>query len=325
MNPQIAMIVITDDTFETCRRSTEYLSLQTIVDKVELVVVCPSSRRLEADTALLESFGTHRIVEVGQSVSTGQMLAAGVRSAESPYVFYVEEHNFPPPETAERVLAFIAEGNKVAVGLSMRPANPGLVAWAHLYGQFGHAVSPIESGEVVRLGGHHAVYSREILLDYGHELEDLLDNEAVLHEELRHRGVKLFIFGGVVVPHVQVSDFRTYLRHEYIAQRIFGSARASVLGWTPLRRLVYVLGSPLIPFLRTWRVLVNIRRTGRNRELLPQIIPVVVAGNIAGAIGEAMGYVFGSRPKDVSDRLEIELDRYAFVNKTDRERPKVPS
>jgi hypothetical protein len=245
-DPAVAAIIATDDDFEVCRRTIEYLALQTVVDRMEMVVVCPSASRLNPDMDLLARFGSHRIVEVGQTLTTGQVQSAGILAATSPYVMYFEEHSFPPPETLERALAVLEGTDLAALGFAMLPANPGLVAWAHLYLQFGQVAAPFASGEVDRLGGHHAIYRRDALAGYGPALADLMSNEAILHEDLRRRGTRMYVLGDVAIPHVKISDLASLMTHEFVSQRIYGETRAAFLEWSPLRRAAYVLGAPLI-------------------------------------------------------------------------------
>jgi hypothetical protein len=283
-----------------------------------LVIVCPSRERLNPVMQEVQQFGSYQIVETGVALSSGQMIAEGVRAARAPAVFYIEEHNFPPPNTAEVAIRELIMNGRPAVGFPMVPANPGLVAWAHIYGQFGTVVAPVKPGPTRRCGGHHAAYRKNVLIEYGSYLTDVMNNEAVLHEDFERRGVEIYLSSDVVIPHVQVSDFATYVRHEYIAQRVFGAARARVMDWSLGRRLLYITGAPLIPIVRLLRSIGNIRRTGRTGELLPQIIPVMLCANVSGAVGEAMGYIFGANAHHNSDRMEIELDRFAFVNETDR-------
>ena len=317
---KLAAILVTDDSYTTMQRSIGSLLKQTVIDQIELVMVCPRRDRLLPAMDEVEQFGSYQIVETGVALSSGQMMAEGIRAARSPAVFYFESHHFPPPNAAEVAIRELVERGRPAVGFAMLPANPGLVAWAHLYGQFGPVVSPVKAGPVNRLGGHHAAYRKEVLLEYDSDLSDLLDNEAVLYESFGKRGVELYLVSDADIPHIQVSDFASYLRHEYLAQRIFGAARAKVLRWSLGRRLLYVAGAPLIPFLRLRRSVADIRRTGRSRELLPQIIPVMFFANVAGAIGEAMGYAFGDKLQHKVGRMEIELDRNAFVSEADRAR-----
>lgn len=317
---KLAAILVTDDRYTTMQRSISYLLKQTVIDQIELVMVCPRRDRLMPAIDEVEQFGSYQVVETGAALSSGQMMAEGIRASRSPAVFYFESHHFPPPNTAEVAIREVVERGRPAVGFAMLPANPGLVAWAHLYGQFGAAVGPVKAGPVKRLGGHHAAYRKDVLMEYDSVLSDLLDNEAVLYELFGRRGIELYLVSDADIPHMQLSDFASYFRHEYLAQRIFGAARARVLRWSLGRRLLYVAGAPLIPFVRLRRSVADIRRTGRSRELLPQIIPVIFCANVGGAIGEAMGYAWGDRARHKVRRMAIELDRYAFVSEADRAR-----
>ena len=320
----VAALIATDDDFEVCRRTLEYLAQQTVVDQMEMTIVCPSIERLNPDLDLLSRFGSHRIVEVAGLLTTGHFLAAGILAATAPYVMYFEEHNFPPPETLERALAVLEGTDRVALGFAIVPANPGPVAWAHLYLQFGQVVAPIASGEVDRLGGHHAIYRRDALIRYGAALPDLMSNEAILHEDLRRRGTQMYVLGDVAIPHVQVSDLSSLVKHDFIVQRIYGETRANFFGWSPLHRAVYVLGTPLIAPLRIARAYRHVRRSGRGIQFFLRILPALTLAALAGAAGEALGYVVGAGKSDRSTRLTMELDRYAFVNDLDQAGPKKP-
>ena len=316
--PSLSMIMITDNTYEVCRRTISYLLQQTAIDQIELIIVGESRERINPDENELGQFHSYQIVEVGKVTSIGKAEAAGVLAAKAENVTYVEEHGFPPPNLAEVLIREMTEGGHVAVGWGMAASNPGLVAWAHLYGQFGEAVAPILSGPATRLGGHHGAYKKSLLVEYGNELHHVVGCEAVLYADLERRGIKMHITGDVVGLHTQISDFRSYAVHEFIAQRAFAAARVDVMNWSIWRRLLYVAGSPLIPFLRVRRSLHHIRRTGRSRELMPQIAFVMLAANVAGALGEAMGYLFGAEERVLTQRMAVELDRYSYVRESDR-------
>ena len=40
---------------------------------------------------------------------------------------------------------------------------------------------------------------------------------------------------------------------------------------------------------------------------------------LSGAAGEAVGYLFGAGKDTLTQRLDIELDRFSYVNQADRE------
>jgi hypothetical protein len=313
--PDLSVIMVTPGRYSTCRKTISYLCAQTVRDRIELVIVAPSLAGLEADESELASFGGRQVVEVGDVVSSGDAMAAGIRAARAPVVVYAEEHSYPEPDWAE-ILIDEHRGSHAAVGCAMDNANPGAVSWASLFGQFGPVVVPARSGVATFLGGHHASYNRDVLLQYGDLLGQLMSNECALHIDLRRRGYQLYLSGEAVSHHVNISRARTYFSLELMGQRGFAAARAKAGEWSVLRRAVYVAASPLIPLIRLRRIVHDVRRTGRGRELLPRILPIVVPALWCGAVGEALGYVAGAGSP--AKRTEIELDRYAYVRDRDR-------
>lgn len=318
-SPKISLIVVTDDTYATVKRTVSYLHKQTAIADVELIVVCSSAKDLNADMEDLERFGSHQIVERPSAFASGQFMASAIAAARAPAVMYLEEHNFPPPLTAEIAIKELVDNERPALGFAMEPSNPGIVAWAHLYGQFGLAVAPVKSGPAYRFGGHHAAYRKDTLMHYGDDLGSLMSNEAVLHEDMRQRGIPMYITSEVVIPHTQISDFSMLVLQEYLAQRVYAAARKELMDWPIWRRMIYVAGSPLIAIKRLAIAIYHIFRTGRAIKLLLPTIPVMLVAHSAGAFGEAVGYIFGADEKVNADRMEIELDRYSFVNDTDKQ------
>lgn len=318
--PAVSVIALTSETYEMCRRSIGYVARQTIVDQIEMVIVCKDRAELAEDREALAGFHSVKIVELAELDSTGRALAEGVRQASAPIVFYVEEHNFFPPTLCEASVAEMERTGAPALGFAMLPANPGLVAWIHMYAQFGWVVDPVTPGFVDKLGGHHAAYRREILLDFGDDLAPLLGTENVLHEILHARGVRMYLTDQAVVPHVQISNYPNLLLHDFVSQRTYAAARMKTQGWSVMRRMVYAAGMPLLPFLRSVRILGHVIRTRRWRMLLPDALLLFFGVGIAGAAGEAMGYVFGYSNAAAAERFEIETHRYDFLRASDRDR-----
>ncbi|MEM6823885.1 MAG: hypothetical protein AAF566_02130 [Pseudomonadota bacterium] len=316
--PSIAFVLVTDGSFETCRRTTGYLRNQTIASEIELIIVGPSKEEMAVDYDFLTPFHSVQVVEFGPVTITGHASAAGVRVAEAEFVAYAEEHDYPPETLAETALAKLREGYP-AVGWALTNANPGLVSWAHLCLQFAPGVYPVPSGEVPRLTGHHAAYRKDMLLDYGDQLPDLMSSENVLQMDLHARGEKLFMCGDVASAHVHVSNPWNLIMLEFYAQRGFAGVRIEVSGWGWPMRLLYALGSPLIPFKRTGIALEALRRDPeRSKAMMPQIVPVMFGVAVAGAVGEAIGYLFGGKEASYEKTNKFETDRFAFVAKRDK-------
>lgn len=316
--PQLSVFMITDSTYDVCARTVSYLAEQSIADRIELIIVGPSEAEMAPDYAVLSVFHSYNILEIGDVSWIGEAAAFAIRAATAPYVAYAEEHGFPPPDWAEILVRTFESGGYDAVGWAMMPANPGFIAWTHIYGQFGDAVAPVQSGPAIRLGPHHAAYRLEAMLELGDDLAQAFGNEGTLYPAFRRNGRTLYMTGETVTGHTQISDLASYIRLEFIGQRIYAAARVQVEAWPVWKRAFYVAGSPLIPFLRVYRSVMHILRTGRGRQLLPQAAVLLLVTNTVGTVGEVLGYIFGASDKQRSDRMEIELDRYAFVNDSDR-------
>ena len=136
----------------------------------------------------------------------------------------------------------------------------------------------------------------------------------------------MFIAGDAVSRHVNISSLKAYMHMDYLGQRSFASTRAKVGNWPWWKRVLYAGAAPLIPSIRLRRILADIRRTGRQDQLLPKIVGPIVLALLAGAWGEMLGYVFGG--SDCAQRkAPVELQRERFLSKEDgwsKERKQVP-
>ncbi len=315
--PLLSVVMVTPRSIQTCRRTIGYLGEQTIRQHVELVIVAPSRAQLELRDNELSEFHSWQLVELGRVHSTGTATAEGVRVARAPVVVYGEEHSYPEPQWA-RVLVERHREPYAAVGSAMGNANPQtLTSWAHLFGQFGPVVAPVTSGTTTWLAGHHTSYKRDALLGYGERLGEMLDNECALHIDLRERGHQLFLAGEAVSNHVNISRPSAYFRLDYLGQRGFAATRFRAGEWSLLRRFLYVAASPLLPLVRLRRIVRDIRRSGRAPQLLPRVLCIIIPALFCGAVGEAIGYLAGAGSGTSAEKLPMELNRHAYLQKGD--------
>lgn len=310
--------MVTPERYETCRPAISFLRKQTVREQLELVIVAPGRAKLELVESEVEAFGDFQIVEIGKIVSTGRAMAEGFRAARAPLVAYSEEHSYPEPHWAEAIIHAHA-GPYAAVGAVLGNANPrSLVSWAHLYGQFGPAVAPSQSGITNMLAGHHVSYKRQVVLQYGDMLGRMLEDECALFLDLRSRGHTLYRCGDAVSNHLNLTRAADFCLLDFIGQRGFASARAQAGRWSTARRVFYAAATPLVPFLRMRRSVRDIIRTGRARHLLPQVAAPMAAALLCGMAGEILGYLTEPSKQNSENRTEFELHREAFVSESDR-------
>jgi len=263
----------------------------------------------------VKDFLRYCIVEVGPINSTAKARAAGVRQASAPIVAFVEDHSYPAPGWAEALI----EAHRqpwAAVGPVLCNANPeSLTSWTNLLMEYGPWVNPREAKVMDHLPGHNGTYKRSHLLEYGPELEAMLETESILHWDLRAKGYQLYLEAKAKTNHLNFSSIFSSIFLRFYAGRLFASTRGRHWPW--FRRFFYFISSPLIPLVRLLRIIRELMRPGRPRQLLPRILPTLVIGLILDGAGEMMGYIFGggSAMEKLSD-MEFRRDR--FLNHSDR-------
>jgi hypothetical protein len=292
--PEMSVLLVTPDDYQTIRRTVRHLRAQTVAESLELLIIAPSRERLGLVEGETEGFQRVRVVEVGEIKRVAPAKVAGVAEATAPLVAFAEDHCYPEPEWAARLIAAHRQG-WAAVGPAMRNANPlSMVSWAGLYLNYGCCLGDAGAGAARNLPWHNISYRRELLLGYGTELAALLAVEGLLLDDLQARGHGLYFEAAAKTSHVNISRLSSWVIHAFWGGRLFGAARAREKGWSVWRRLAYICGGPLIPVVKLRRTVPNIYRTGRGRELMPRILPAMFAGLIPHALGEVTGYALGS-------------------------------
>jgi hypothetical protein len=297
-----------------CASVIQDLSRQSIAHDIELIVVATSRDGLTSEA--LAPFRSHQWILLRVVESIGVAMAAAVHAARAPYVTYAEEHATFDSRWAEALVAAHDRGY-AAVGFTMRNANPQtLTSWAHLYGQFGPSVDPVETSEVRLLAGHHASYRRARLLEYGELLPRMLEDEGALFLDLGAHGEALLMEGAAISYHINLSRLTAYMHLDFVGQRGFAAARALAGEWPAWKRLFYAAACPLVPAVRLKRILFHLRRTGRYRELMPRILLPILPALAVGAVGEALGYLSGAGTS-AAQKLGPELRRREFLSRRD--------
>jgi hypothetical protein len=290
--PELSVILITPDSFETIRRTVGCVVRQNVRDRIELIVVAPSDARIEIDEALVAPLAGVQVVRLPSLTPTGPARAAAIRAARAPIVAFGEEHCFPAPGWAEAFLS-AHRGVYAAVGPAMRNANPDtIVSWADLIIGYGPWLAPVLAGEREFLPGHNSSYKRSVLLEYGDRLDELMEAETVLMWDLRSKGHRLLLEPTAQAAHTNFGLWRPWIQVMFLNGRAFADTRSS--RWSLARRLVFAGASPLIPFVRLARTLGDARRLGRGWPFLARVVPTVGVGLIFDALGQMVGYALGA-------------------------------
>lgn len=312
--PLLSVILATPAGYRTIRKTVSHLRSQTAHSSLELVLVAPSQELLGLEVDQLKEFACYQVAEILKFQSIGQANAAGIRRATASIIALAEDHCFPDPQWAEKLIA-AHQGPWAAVGPGVRNANPNTaVSWADLFIGYGPWLTPSPSREVEFLPGHNTSYKREVLVGYGDQLDTMMEAETVLHWDLREKGHRLYMESTASAAHTNFSLWTSWIPAQFYNGRLFAGARArqKSLSW----RMVYVLGSPLIPGVRLWRIWTGLP----SKELKIRFfgcLHALIIGLAIDGVGQMVGYALGTG--NALDKVaRYEVDRFKHVREQDR-------
>lgn len=311
----MSVVLASPGDYTDIARTMEHLRAQTARELLEIVLVARSEPHLALGSGWAKGFWGQQVVALGEFRSIAQANAAGIGRARAPLVALVEDHSFPDPDWAGRLIA-AHQGSWAAVGPVFRNANPkSVISWADFLIGYGPWLDPRPAGPAEFLAGHNSSYKRAALVEYGDRLEEMLEAETVLHWDLRRRGYSLYVEAAARVAHTNFSRLGVFLRVMYLAGRLFAGRRAR--GWPVWQRLAWGTGAPLIPAVRLWRCARELCRPGRPGRLLGPVLPVLAAGLLLDGVGQMLGYLLG--PGRVYRRLAgYEFRRLRHVTEEER-------
>jgi len=298
-------VVIPTDTAKTLEPVVERLAAQTVADVVELVVVCPSAKRLGP----LEGTGRLGAVQVCEHplLPLGEARAAGVAAAAAPLVAIGETHAYPSADWAELLLRAFEDPWGIVVP-AIRNGNPGggVTSWSGFLIDYGRWATGHPAGEVADPPIYNAAFRRAPLLELAGRLGRLLEPGSTLVRELAAGGHRTYHEAEAHIEHLNISRARDWLYERYLGGRLLAAARRE--RWPRRRTLVYLAGSPLVPLVRIARSRPAFVEASRRSMVPLGTRPAAMLALVAWGLGEAAGYAFGGGRAE-ERMLEYELHK----------------
>lgn len=221
--------------------------------------------------------------------------AEGVRVASAPVVAFIEEHVRAHPGWAAALIE-AHRGPWAGVGPEVHNGNPRVALSRTIQLINYHSwMPPAPRAEFGMLPGHNSSFKRDVLLSYGDGLQDLLRAEVVLHLRLHRDGHRLLLEPAARIEHINESTIGSAMRGRFLWNRIYAPQRARSFGWSRTRRLLYVVGMPLVPLYSLARLFLFLAR--RRPALLARAVagsPALFVAQLAAGAGQSLGLLFGT-------------------------------
>jgi len=306
--PQLSVVLVAGSQRTRAQRVLDALAAQTAAAEIEVVVIDVSPPSLPPlDTSRVRTAYLRR-PDIDR---WGAARVEGVRAAGAATVAFIEDHCFPARTWAEILIETHREP-WVAVGYAFTNANPRTyVSRSSMMARYGRFAHPCHGGPSRSLSGNNVSYKRQVLLQFGSALEDLLAIDFNLQELLGQRGVPMFVESRALAAHQNFTSIIDEGRTGHAYCRLLAARRAESQSWGAARRVVYGLAAPLgAPVIRVARLLGGLSGRRQLWSTVAAGLPVIVIEYLFDATGESLGYLFGvGNAERETMRWELETDR----------------
>ena len=154
---------------------------------------------------------------------------------------------------------------RAAVAPAFVNANPETaLSWANIFLAFAPWIAPVKSSEMHNLPWHNTSYRRDLLLAYGDRLQVVLNVEGFLQADLRAQGYALYLEAKSRTHHQNIANPRAFIVEHFYSGRSYTDRRVEYERWSLVRKLLFVLLSPLVPLVRINRLRRHVQRTGKQ-------------------------------------------------------------
>lgn len=223
----------------------------------------------------------------------------GIAASTAEFVAVLDVHCPPAPGWLVRVLTQIETGSEIFFG----PVEPGwasddrrIVGYLSDYAQF---KAPL-TGAVNEIPGNNLVLRRTLMASAPELQAQGFFKTFTLWRLRQEQGMLPIGDNEMRVVYRKPFALRSFLRRQYVHGRCFGATRHLQAGQPP--RLLCLAFTPLLPWLRTWRIGRATARDGFLSTAFRRYLWLVLWSQVVWSWGEFLGYALGA--SDSCDRLD---------------------
>ena len=287
--PKLRIVIAADNGPEVLSQTLNAIDQLAERSQIEVVVVATESVNAQA---VVRGLHENCRVVLGGQLTEGipRLRHRGLRAANGELIAILEDHVDVDKNWASTIFQMMDDPTISAVGGRVDAGQDGWVNWGVFLADYARYIGPVEEGDHADLPGNNIAYRREALLAHADSLAEG-KWESWVNAELAGEGHRLVSTNQMVVRHCKKFKLAEFLRLRWHFGRSYAGMRIADLG--PLKRLVYGLGSTILPVMLTVRATRLLATRDIPRFKLAKCWPLIAVVMTVGAAGECIGYLFG--------------------------------
>ena len=230
------------------------------------------------------------ILRFPQGTPLPALWGAGIQQSHGAIIAITDDCSIPDRQWAASILTAHKSSDLVVGGAVDPSPQRSLVDWAAYFCEYGQFMLPLPGGDVSELPGNNIAFKRAAL-GRGKEFVEQGFWKTYWCRALQQEGVQLRSVPSMVVYDRKSYRLFLFLIRRYHHGRCFAGMRITQV--SPVMRVLYMIGTPLLPILFMRRIAGSIMQ---KRRYLPQFmysLPVSILAVLCWSWGEFCGYLAG--------------------------------
>lgn len=288
--PLLSILIATKNSSKHISTCLESIEKQCNRENTEVIVVDAS---VDSTVSIIEKrFPWARIYSCDASASSPDLKSKAILESHGDIIALTEPHCIVNENWVESIIKAHESSYTVISGAVEPRGMARLTDWAAFFCEYGPFFLPLGRGKHNEMAGNNISYKRKCLSKYFAEISKNGFWKAFIHTSMMKNEEPAITEPTIIVYHNKKISFFAFLRKRYYYGRCFGGMR--IKGMKISRRVLYILLSPIIPFLYTIRSAKNVIPKRRFLKEYILSFPLLLLLFISWACGELCGYLFGT-------------------------------
>lgn len=287
VTPALSVVIASVNGLPSIVECLERLEAQPERDRIEILVL---DRRTDGTAEAIARRFPRVVLRAGLTgKSIPELRWEGMRAARAEWIAVLEDHCMVAPNWAAEVFRSAGSDYGVVGGPVENGARERILDWAFFLAEYGACMPPLPGGATGGVPGNNAAYKRSLL-----PLEESVWAwrwESFLQQELRRRGLRIFLNPAMLVFHKKSFGLGEMLGQRFLYSRSFAAMRAESMGFGA--RWLYAALSLGLPAVLLWRITAGVAAKRRNFREFVLGLPAILLFVLSWAAGEIAGYVAG--------------------------------
>jgi glycosyltransferase involved in cell wall biosynthesis len=284
---ELSIVVASKNTQRTIGQCLEMLVGQYQGDDFEILVIDAST---DSSAEIAGRFKNLTLVQADPACLVPELWKMGIELSDGRWMAFTTANFIPARNWVAELHALIQEDHTAVGGVFEKLAPDNISQWAIYFLRYAAYLPSISPHPASQLAADNAVYPRWVFEKYADLLEDGFWEHPV-NRALEADGHTLFLTPALRVSMGYFSSPGDFFLQRFFHGRVFGAERVSQAD--PVRRLFYILASPLIPPVLLLRVCLNVIKNNTHMSKFFFSLPWILFYLLGWSLGELSGYLIG--------------------------------